>query len=81
MPRDNRIGPGFVSRDHADKKAFFQRPEHAVTERGYVTLGILRDLYKKKSYFKIEDIPFHQARIYLEGSNAPADPWRVSSHT
>lgn len=25
----------------------------------------LRDYYKQKSYFKIEDIPFHEIRVYF----------------
>jgi hypothetical protein len=41
---------------------------------------VCRDIFKKRSYFKIEDIPFHEIRIYFEGSNTPNNPWRVSSY-
>lgn len=32
-------------------------------------------------HFKVEDIPYHELRIYLSGSNCLKDPWYISEKT
>lgn len=32
-------------------------------------------------YFKVEDIPFHEKRIYFSGINTPKRPWYIPEET
>jgi hypothetical protein len=32
-------------------------------------------------HFRVEDIPFHEKRIYFSGDNTPRKPWNISEQT
>lgn len=37
----------------------------------------LNEAYRKK-FFRLEELPYHEIRMYLSGENHPFNPWRVT---
>jgi len=77
-----RNGPwhfaGFVSR--SDGTQIVRKWSKSISgKRSFVAIALYRDSSQKKSYFKIEDIPYHELRLYLEGNNTPARPWHIGT--
>ena len=40
-----------------------------------------RDYFQRRMHFRVEDVPFHEKRVYFSGYNSPSRPWVIPEQT